>query len=68
MDSHDRLMEAAREMQFNFFMGRHGIGKGKKKKAKCCMCNREMESPEWEAGPKYCWKCSDRHEIGREDV
>jgi len=36
------------------------------KKSKCCMCNREMESPVWENPPFYCWKCSDKHEIGME--
>lgn len=40
----------------------------KRKKTTCAICGKGMESPAWEEPPFYCWKCSDKHEIGREDV
>lgn len=62
------FMEIVRQKQFEHFMGRTGGISGKRKKSYCAICKRGMESPSWEEGPKYCYKCSDKHEIGNPNV
>ena len=34
------------------------------KQGTCSMCGGIWEGPEEENGPKYCWRCSDKHDIG----
>lgn len=58
------FMEIVRDAQLNNFMGRNGGFTNARKKTKCNQCGREMESPAWENPPFYCWRCSDKHEIG----
>lgn len=35
-----------------------------KKKVKCCVCGRTMETIKDENPPFYCWKCGDKLELG----
>ncbi len=61
---HEILMEKAREIQVASFMSRTPVRKEKSIKAKCSSCGRDMEAPDWERGPKYCWRCGDKYEVG----
>lgn len=66
------LLELARKSQEERFFGRHNIFNRKKINAICCVCRREMEVGEvrgvMENPPYYCWRCSDKHEVGNPDV
>lgn len=59
------ITELAREHMRLRHSARMGVSRGKKKVVKCNCCGREgMETIPEEEPPFYCWRCSDKTEIG----
>jgi hypothetical protein len=70
--STSELLKLAGDHMRERWMGRHNVFNRKKIRATCSVCRREMEAGsvrgEMENPPYYCWRCSDKHEVGNPDV
>lgn len=62
------LLELAKEHQVKRFLGRYssqnGLGKTKRgyKLATCIECKKQMDVPDFEVNPFYCYHCNEEAE------